>query len=116
MFHSFGKSGAQQRSALKLLAQYAQWRNLPHPMHMKVKQYMQYTFDNQHGMMETEQEILESLSPTLKCQACAHIYGPALRGAPFLVWVTKHDVAFEALLAQAAPQIWSQGDVIFEAG
>lgn len=116
VFQSFSRMSQEQKSHMARLAIYAKWRKLPHQTYMKMKQYAKYVFEVNEGMMENEQEILAMISPALRHQCCNLIYGSALRPAPFLTWISQHEIAFEILLVKAKGEIFAPGDILFQVG
>jgi hypothetical protein len=116
VFQSFSKMSQEQKSHMARLAVYAKWRKLPQATYIKMKHYAKYVFEVNEGMMQNEREILAMISPSLRNQSCNLIFGGALRPAPFLTWVSQHEIAFETLLVKAKGEIFAPGDVVFQAG
>lgn len=116
VFQSFSRMSQEQKTHMARLAVYAKWRRLPHATYIKMKQYAKYVFEVNEGMMQCEQEILAMISPALRSQCCNLIFGGALRPAPFLTWISQHEIAFETLLVKAKGEIFTPGDIIFQVG
>jgi hypothetical protein len=116
VFQSFSRMSQEQKAHMARLAVYAKWRRLPHQTYIKMKQYAKYVFEVNEGMMQNEQEILAMISPALRHQCCNLIFASALRPAPFLTWVSQHEIAFEILLVKAKGEIHAPGDILFHVG
>lgn len=116
VFASFGEQTATMRSELAQLTQYMRWRSLPAHVQKKMKDYVQYFWEQNGAQASNELGILSTFSPTLRQQVASHVFGSHLKTAPFLGWLVPHDVAFECMLLQCRTELHAPGDFLFTVG
>lgn len=116
VFASFGEQTATMRSELAQLTQYMRWRSLPADTQKKMKDYVQYFWEQNGEQAAHETAILSTFSPNLRQLVVAHVHGPHFKTAPFLSWLTQHDIAFETCLLWCRTELHAPGDFIFTVG
>eukprot|EP00746_Dinoflagellata_sp_MGD_P168050 gnl/MRDRNA2_/MRDRNA2_99160_c0_seq1.p1 gnl/MRDRNA2_/MRDRNA2_99160_c0~~gnl/MRDRNA2_/MRDRNA2_99160_c0_seq1.p1 ORF type:complete len:452 (+),score=78.44 gnl/MRDRNA2_/MRDRNA2_99160_c0_seq1:195-1358(+) len=116
VFASFGEQTATMRTELAQLTQYMRWRSLPADTQKKMKDYVQYFWEQNGETARREKTILSSVSKTLQQQVVSYVFGPHLKTAQFLNWLTPHDVAFESVLLRCQTELHAPSDFLFTVG
>jgi CRP-like cAMP-binding protein len=116
VFASFGEQTATMRHELAQLTQYMRWRSLPAETQKKMKDYVQYFWEQNGDQARKEMTILGAVSKSLRQQVVSHVFGPHLKTAQFLSWLTPHDIAFETVLLHCRTELHAPSDFLFTVG
>lgn len=106
----------ERRMRMMELSKYMQWRVLPRELRVNIRRYLSFLWDCNEKVGETEAQLMENLSPTLRMSLCVHIFGGVLVKAPFLMWMRKYPGAYKKLAMRTVSLFRENGDMLFSYG
>merc|ERR1719428_717006 len=98
------------------LARYISWRRLPWDLQIRVRRYVQYRWEYETDLKDKEATLLGYMSPSLRQEICAYVYGEDLRMVPFLSCLTGNSSSFDCLASQCHSSYLAPGELLFHAG
>ena len=98
------------------LSKYMQWRVLPRQLRLSIRRYLGFVWDINEKVGETEAQLMENLSPTLRMSLCVHIFGTVLVRTPFLSWMKAYPGAIKKLALRTVSLFRDCNDMLFSFG
>ena len=108
--------GQARRIRMIEICKYMQWRVLPRELKSHIRRYIDFVWDCNEHIGETENKLMAQLSPTLRMSLCVHIFGSVLLQAPFLTWMTDYPWAVKMLAERTASIFRDKEDILFSYG
>merc|ERR1719424_1905895 len=105
--------GQERRNRLMELAKYMQWRLLPRHLRVSMRKYLNFVWDCNESVGETEELLMQKLSPTLRSKLSLHIFGGVLKSCPFLSWMVDEPLALQKLARKASSCFYEANDMLF---
>jgi CRP-like cAMP-binding protein len=110
------EEGQERRRRMIELSKYMQWRVLPRQLRLSIRRYLGFVWDINEKVGETEAQLMENLSPTLRMSLCVHIFGTVLVRTPFLSWMKAYPGAIKKLALRTVSLFRDCNDMLFSFG
>ena len=81
-----------------------------------IRRYLNFVWDVHATTGDTEEQVMEKLSPTLRSKLCVHIFGNVLNQCPFLIWMHNDPEAMKKLCLRVKSEFLEANDLLFSYG
>merc|ERR1719174_3207925 len=113
---SMYEENQERRMRMIELSKYMQWRVLPRELKINIRRYLAFLWDCNEKVGETEAQLMDTLSPTLRMSLCVHIFGTVLVRTPFLSWMKAYPGAIKKLALRTVSLFRDCNDMLFSFG
>ena len=110
------EEGQDRRNRNMELTKYMNWRVLPRNMKLSIRRYLNFVWQYTSKNREVEEQVMETLSHSLRSQLCVQIFGAVLFECPFLAWMTDDDEAVERLCLRMKAEFFEKNAVFIVFG